>query len=148
MSHDDFHELLGLIVAAIVFRMQFLAHVQGLAVVHRRHDVPGRSSVRHQIDGGEGSGDIERLVIGRGARRADAQPLRRHGHDHEDGDGVHLHAANAVFDRVLMIVAIAVRHREPVVEESHLELAFFQHAAEVGVIFRAPRVRARFRMPP
>ena len=43
-------------------------------------------------------------------------------HDHE----IHLHAANAVFDGVGMIIAVAVWHRQPIVEERHVEFAGFE----------------------
>ena len=148
MAHDDFHELIGAIVTTVVFGVDVLAHVQGLAVVHRGDDVPGGAPVGHQIDGGERARDIERFVIGRAARGPEAQPLGGHAHDHHDGHGVHFHAADAVFDGVAVVVAVAVRHREAVIEEGHLEFAGFQHPAEIGVIFRAPGIRAGFRMPP
>src|SRR5262245_41632929 len=48
-------------------------------------------------------------------------------HDH----GIHLHAANAVFDGVGMIIAVAVRHRQPIVEERHVEFAGFENSRDL-----------------
>ena len=65
-------------------------------------------------------------------------------HDH----GIHLHAANVVFDGVGMIIAVAVRHRQPIVEERHVEFAGFENSRDLLVVVRRHRIVARFRMTP
>ncbi len=62
--------------------------------------------------------------------------------------GIHLHATYAVLDGVAVVVAVAVRHRQAVVEEAEVELAFLQHAADGAVVVGGHGVIARFRMTP
>jgi len=50
--------------------------------------------------------------------------------------GIHLHAANAVFDGVGMIIAVAVRHRQPIVEERRVEFAGFENSRDLLVVVR------------
>ena len=67
---------------------------------------------------------MEGLVIGRRVCCAEAEPLGCRRHCHQAGDGVHLHATNAVFHRFRMVSAIHVRHCQPVVKEADIEFAF------------------------
>ena len=53
-----------------------------------------------------------------------------------------------MLDRVAMIVAVAVRHRQAIVEEAEVELAFLQHAADRAVVVGRHGIVARFRMTP
>jgi hypothetical protein len=142
------HELLGSIVPAVVLHVHVAAHVHGLAVVHRGDDIPRRPSVGHQVDRGKCAGHIEGLIVGGAARGPQAQPLGRHGHDHQHGHGIHLHAADAVLDRVAMVVAVAIGHGQPVIEEADVELAFLEHPADGGVEVRRPGVLAGIGMSP
>ena len=48
-----------------------------------------------------------------------------------------------MLDRVAMIVAVTVRHRQAVVEEAKVELAFLQHAADGAVIIGGHGIVAR-----
>jgi len=91
--------------------------------------------------------DIERLVIGRGAGRAQTETPSSPPPHQRTTMGSIFTQRMPFFDGVLMNRCIAIRHREPIVEKGHLELAFLQHAAEVGVVFGAPCVSARSRMP-
>src|SRR5262249_40742436 len=61
---------------------------------------------------------------------------------------IELHAADAVLDRVRVVAPVHVRHGEPVVEEAEVKFARFEHAPDVPVIIRRPRVRARERTAP
>jgi hypothetical protein len=47
-----------------------------------------------------------------------------------------------------MVVAIAIGHRQPVIEEADMELAFLEHPADGGVEVRGPGILAGIRMPP
>ena len=148
VAQHDLHELVGAVVPQVVRHMGIDAHVQGLAVVDRGDDVPGRSAAAHQIERGEHAGDVERLVVGAGIGRAEAQPLGRHPHHGQDGDRIHLDAADAVLDRMGVIAAIAVRHRQPIVEEPQMEAPGFQDAADAAVVLGRGEVRQRQWMPP
>ncbi len=148
MPDDDFQEFVGAIVALVVLAMRGVAHVQRLAVVHRGDDVPGGAAVGHQVQRLEHARDVERLEVGGGAGRAETQPFGRHAHDGEDGDRVHLHAANAVGDGVRMVAAEAVRHRQAVVEEADMELSGLQHARDVPVVVGGHEVGRRLGMAP
>ncbi len=148
MAEHDLHELVGAVVAQIVGDRLVAAHVLRFAVVERRHHIPGGAAPRHQIEGGEHARHMKRLVIAGGIGGAEAEPLRRHAHHGEHGDGVEFHAANAVLDGMRVIAAIHVRHRQPVVEEAEMKLALLQHAADVPVKIRRPRVGARLWMAP
>ena len=120
----------------------------GLAVVERGDDVPGRAPIRHQIERREHARDVERLVVAGRIGRAEAEPLGRHAHDGEHGDGVELHAADAVRDRVRVVAPVHVGHRQAVVEEAEMELAVLQHAADMPVVVRRPGIGARLRVAP
>ena len=148
MAEHDLHEFVGAVVAQIVCDRLVAAHVLRFAVVERRHYVPGGAAARHQIEGGEHARHMERLVVAGRISGAEAEALRRHAHHREHGDGVELHATNAMFDGVGMIAAIHVRHRQPVVEEAEVKLALLQHAADVPVKIRRPAIGARSRMAP
>ncbi len=148
MAEHDLHEFVGAVVAQIVADHLVAAHVLRLAVIERGDDVPGRAATRHQIERGEHARDVERLVVARRIGRAEAEPFGRHAHHREHGDGVKLHAANAVGDGVAVIAPIHVRHRQPVVEEAQVKLAFLQHAADMPVEIRRPAVGARSGMAP
>ena len=52
----------------------------------------------------------------------------------EKGHFSPLHAANAVFDGVGMIIAVAVRHRQPIVDERHVEFAGFENSRDLLVV--------------
>ena len=140
VAHDDFHELVGAVVAAVVLAVGGVAHVQRLAVVHRGDDVPGGAAVGQQVEGGEDAGDVERLEIGGGEGGAEAEALGGHAHDGQDGDRVHLDAADAVGDGVGVVAAEQVGHGEAVVEEAEVELAGFQGAADAAVVLGAGEV--------
>src|SRR6516165_3564746 len=64
------------------------------------------------------------------AHTAESEPLGRHGHHREHGDGIELHAADAVLDGVGVIASIHVRHRQPIVEKAEMEFAGLQYAAD------------------
>jgi len=134
VAEHDFHELVGPVVAQVVRHVGVNAHVQRLAVIDRGDHVPGGSAAAHQVERGEHAGDVKRLVIGRGIGRAQAKPLGRHAHHRQDGDGVHLDAADAVLDGVGVVAAVAVGHRQPVVEEAEMKAPGFQDAADTAVV--------------
>ena len=144
----DFQEFIGTVVTLIVFAMRCMAHVECFAVVHRGDDVPGSATVGHQVQRGVHAGDMERLVVGGGICGAEPQPFRCHTHHGEDGERVHLHTADAVRDRVRVVAAVAVRHRQTIVEEADMELARFEHAGDVAVIVGGHETGRRLRMSP
>ena len=148
MAEHDLHELVGAVVAQVVTDHLVAAHVLRFAVIERGDDVPGRAAVRHQIERGEHARHMERLVVAGRIGRAETEPLGRHAHHGEHGDGVELHAADAVRDGVAVIAPVHVRHRQPVVEEAQVKLAFLQHAADMPVKIRRPAIGARSRMAP
>ena len=148
VAEHDFHEFVGAIVAEIVIEMGVFAHVVGFAVIDRCHHVPGGAAAGHQIQRGEAAGDVERFVIGGGAGRGEAEFFGRHAHRRQHDDGIHLHAADAVFDGMGVVVAVAVRHRQPVVEERHVEFSGLQDPADLLIIIRRHRIVARFRVAP
>ena len=148
MAEHHFHEFVGAVVAEIMLEMGVLAHVERLAVVERGDDVPRRAPTRHQVEGLEAPRDVERLEIGGGGGSAEPELFGRHAHAGQHDQRIHLHAADAVFDGMRMVVAVAVRHGEAVVEERHVEFAGFQDASDLLVVIRRHRIVARFRMPP
>ena len=133
MPEHDFQELVGAVVARIVLQDGIAAHVVGLDVIERGHDVPGRAPVAHEVERREHARHVERLVVGRRVGHAEAEPLGRHAHGHHAGDRVHLHAANAVLDGLRVAPAVELGHSEPVVEEGELELAGLEHLADVAI---------------
>src|SRR5262249_14701137 len=148
MPEYDLHEFVGAVVAQVVLDHLLAAHVLGFAVVERGDDVPGRASGGHQIEGREQARDMERLVIAGRIGRAEPEPLGRHAHDREHGDGIHLHAADAVAHRMVVVVPVYVGHGQPVIEEAEIELSVLEHPAYVPVIVRRPGVGARQWMAP
>ena len=148
VAEHHLHEFVCAVVTEIMIEMGVLAHIVGFAVVHRCHHVPGRAAARHQIEGGEAARDIERLVIGGRAGRSEAELFGRHPHRRQHDDGIHLHAADAVFDGVGVVIAVAIGHRQPVVEKRHVEFSAFQNPADLLIVIRRHRIIARFRMAP
>ena len=148
MAEHDFHELVGAVVAQIMIEMGVLAHIMRFAVIDRGDHVPGGAAAGHQIERGEAAGDVERFVIGGRTGRGEAELFGRHAHRGQHHDRIHLHAADAVFDGMGMIVAVAVRHRQPVVEKRHVEFAGFENPADLLIVIRRHRIVARFRMAP
>src|SRR5262249_50164077 len=138
----------GAVVARVVVDDLVAAHILRLAVVERGDHVPGGAAVRHQVERGEHARHMERLVVGGRIGGAEAKPLGRHAHHGEHRDGVELHAADAVRDRVGVVAAVHVGHRQAVVEEAEVEFALLQHAADVPVEVGRPAVGARGRMTP
>jgi hypothetical protein len=53
-------ELVSAVVAGVVIEVVLDPEVLGLAVVHRRHHVPGRPTARQVVERGERAGDVER----------------------------------------------------------------------------------------
>ena len=148
MSDNNLEEFVGAVVALVVLAVRGVTHVQRLAVVHRRDDVPRGATVGHQVQRLEHARDVERFVIGGGAGRSETQPFGCHAHHGEDGDRVHLHAADAVGHGVRMIAAETVRHRQAIVEEADMELAGLEHAADVAIVVRGHEAGRGIRMPP
>src|SRR6185437_2609683 len=77
-----------------------------------------------------------------------AELRRDHAHRGQHDQGIHLYAADAVFDRVRMVIAVAVRHGETVVEECHVEFSGFENPRDLLVVVRGHGIVARVRMPP
>ena len=148
MAEHHFHEFVGAIVTEIMIEMRVLPHVVRFAIVDGGDHVPGGAAAGHQIEGGEAARDIEGFVIGGRAGRREAEFLGRHAHRGQHDDRIHLHAADAVFDGVGVIVAVTIRHRQAIVEERHMEFSGFEDPADLLIIIRRHRIVARFRMPP
>ncbi len=148
VAEHHFHEFVGAVVAQVMLEMGVLAHVVRFAVIDRGDDVPGGAAAGHQVERGEPAGDVERLVIGGRTGRGEAELFGRHAHRGQHHDRIHLHAADAVFDGMGMIVAVTVRHRQPIVEKRHVEFSGLENPADLLIIIRRHRIVARFRMPP
>ena len=148
MAEHDLHELVGPVVAQVVLDHLLAAHVLGFAVIERGDHVPGRAPLGHQIERGEQARHMERLVVARRIGGAEAKPLGRHAHDREHRHRIHLHAADAVPHRVLVVAAVHVRHRQPVIEEAEMEFSFFKDTAEMPIVIGGPGIRARLRVAP
>src|SRR4051794_15794482 len=91
---------------------------------------------------------MERLEIGRAEGGAEAEATGRHAHDGQDGDRVHLHATDAVGDRVGMVAAEQIRHREAIVEEAEMEFPGLQRPADAAIILSAGEILCRERVAP
>ena len=148
MAEHDLHEFVGAVVAAVMLEMFVAAHVVRFAVVDRGDDVPAARPLVIRSSGRETARDVERLEIGGRAGRGEAELFGRHAHRDQHDERIHLHAADAVFDGVGMVVAVAVRHGEAIVEKRHVEFAGFEHAADLLVEVGRHRIVARFRVPP
>ena len=148
MPEHDLHELVGPVVAQVVLQVLLAPHVERFAIVDRGHHVPGRAPVRHQIERGEAAGDVEGLEVGGRAGGGEAQLRGHRAHGHQHDQRVHLRGADAVFDGVGVVVAVAVGHGQAVVEERHVELAGFEDAGDFLVVVGRMGVVARFRMAP
>jgi len=148
VPQHDLHEFVGAVIAEIVLHHLAAAHVERLAVIQRGDHVPSRAAAGELIQRHEQARDMERFVVGGRAGGAESEPRGRHAHRHQAGDRVHLHAADAVLDGVHVIVAIAVRHRQAIIEESEMEFARLQHAPDFLIIVGRHEIGAAFRMPP
>ena len=142
MPEYNLHELVGAIVAQIVLYHLFVAHVLGFAIIERGDNVPGRASLGHQIERSEQARDMEWFVIACRIGCAEPESLGRHAHDREYRDRVHLHAADAVANRMIVVAPVDVWHRQPVIEKAEIELPVLEHPSNVLVIVRRPTVRA------
>ena len=103
MPEYNLHELVGAIVAQIVLYHLFVAHVLGFAIIERGDNVPGRASLGHQIERREQARDMEWFVIACRIGCAEPKSLGRLAHDREHGDRIHLHAAYAVANRMIVV---------------------------------------------
>ena len=148
VAEHDFHELVGAVVTQVMFEMLIASHVVRFAVVHGGDHIPGGTAIGHQIEGGEAARHVERLVIGGRTGRGEPELFGDHAHRGQDHDRIHLHAADAIFDRVGVIVAVAVGHRQAIVEERHVEFSGFEDPGDLLVVIRRHRIVARLRMPP
>ncbi len=148
VAEHDLHEFVGAVVAQVMLEMLGAAHIVRFAVIDRGDDVPGGAAMGHEIEGGEAARHIERLEIGGRAGGAEAEPVGHHPHRGQHQDRVHLHAADAVFDGVGVVVAVAVGHRQPVVEKRHVKFSGFENPRDLLIVFRRGEIRARFRMAP
>ncbi|MNR09809.1 hypothetical protein D3C85_1260290 [compost metagenome] len=61
-----FDEFVGAVVTQVMLQVLVLAEQTPFAVVHRGHDIPGRTAPGQVIQGGEFPGDMRRFVIGGG----------------------------------------------------------------------------------
>ena len=148
VAEHDFHELVGAVIAQVMFEVLIASHVVRFAVVHGGDHIPGGTAVGHQIEGGEAARHVERLVIGGRTGRGEPELLGDHAHRGQDHDRIHFHAADAIFDGVGVIVAVAVRHRQPIVEERQVEFSGFEDPGDLLIVIRRHRIVARLRMPP
>jgi hypothetical protein len=148
MAKHDRHEFVGAVVALVVGDRLLAPHVLRFTVVERGDHVPGRAPLAHQVERGEHARHVERLVVAGRIGGAEPEPLRRHAHDREHGHRVELHATNAVLHGMRVVMAVHVRHRQPVVEEAEMKFSFLQHAADMPIVVGRPGIRARERMAP
>lgn len=145
---DDLHEFVGAIIAQVMIQVLIRTEIRRLGIIERGHDVPGHPTAQHQIHGREEARDVERLVIG--GRIGQAQPQFRGGHPHDGRDGrcIELDRANTVFDGRTVVVMIAVRNGQTVIEKGQVELARLQRARNAGVEFGCVPVRHTGLVPP
>ena len=148
VTQDHLEELVGAIIALIVLRHGVAAHVAGLGIIEGGDDVPGGATAGQRIESGKLAGDMERLVVGGRVGDAEAQPLGRHADRGHAGEGVHLHAANAVGDGLLVVAGLELGHREAVVEKCEVKLAGFQRPADVAIKVGRHEVRAAVGVSP
>ena len=148
MAHDHLHELIGAVVAQIVFQMLGAAEIQCFRIVQRGDDVPGGAPPGHQVGGREDAGDVVGLVIGGGIGGAEAEPVGYHRHRHHDRDGVELHRAHTMLDGRGEILPVDIGHGQPVVEEGHMKFAILQRPGDALVVVRREEIRRGRRMPP
>ena len=134
MAKHHFHEFVGTVVTEIMIEMRVLSHVMGFAVIDRRDHIPGGAASGHQIEGGEPAGDIKRFVIGGGAGRCEAKLFSSHAHRGQDDKGIHLDAADAVFDGMGVVIAVAIRHGQPIVEKRHVEFSGFENPGDLLIV--------------
>ena len=130
VAEHDFDEFIGAIIPRVMRHHLGMAHIRRLAVVQGGDEVPRCPPLAHQIEGLEDAGHMERLEIGGGRGGTQAKPLGHRPHHGQHDDRVHLHAADAVFDRMDMVGAEAVGHRQPVVEEAEIEFSGFQDTGD------------------
>jgi hypothetical protein len=53
-----------------------------------------------------------------------------------------------MFHRVVMVIAIAIRHGKPIIKKAEVEFAGFQDAGDFLVEIGGEKIRARKRVPP
>ena len=148
VAEHDFHELVGAVVAEVVRRVLGAAEIRGLGVVQRGDHVPGRSPAGHVVEGGEHPGDVKGLEIGRRVGAAKAEPARREPHRGHQGDEIELDHPDPLPERLLHVVAVAVGHREAVVEEGEVELAGLQGAGDALEVLGREEVARGVRVAP
>ncbi len=127
-------ELVGPVVAGVVAEVGVDPEVLRLAVVDRRDHVPRGPAARQVVERGERAGDVERRVVGRRVGGAEADVAGGAGHQAEHDAQVELHRAGAQAHGVGHRPAVDAGHRQPVVEEHHVEAALFEGAAELLVV--------------
>ena len=130
MAEHHLDELVGAIVAGVVPGMGLAAEVRRLGVVERGDDVPRGAAAEHVVEGGEGPRDVEGLVVGRRVRAAQPKAPGRQAHGGQERDQVQLHDADAVADGLGEVVAVAVGHGEPIVEEGQVEARVLEGARD------------------
>src|SRR5262249_9885082 len=123
-------------------------HVLRFHVIHRGDYVPRGATLGHQVEGLEEARDMKGVIICGRVGGTHTEPYRAHCDRHETGNWVHLHAADAMRDRFGKASAMELRHAEPVIEESQLELTGLEHSADMGVVVGRGIIDARKRMPP
>ena len=104
------HKFVGPVVTTVVLHRFDTAHVQGFVIVDGSHHVPSCTAFRHEIHGLEQTGNMKRLVVRRRTGSSKAEIGRRRSHGHQTHHGIHLHATDAVANRVGMVTAEEVRH--------------------------------------
>ena len=100
------------------------------------------------VQRGKGAGDVERRVVGRRVRRAEPDPLRHAGDDAEHDAEVQLDRAGPEADGFRHRAAVDPGHRQPIVEEHHVEAALFEGPPELGVVARVQEPVLGGRVPP
>ena len=148
VPHHDFDELFRPIVTQVVFEVLLLAEIGGLGIVERGDDVPGGAACGELVKRREYAGDVERLVIGRRVGRTEAQTSGGQPHRHQRRRQIQFHGSDAVADRVLERVVVAIRHRQPVVEESEMKLAVLQDPPDPLVEHGPKEIRGGLRVAP
>ena len=141
-------ELVGAVVAGVVRDGLLEPVVLRLAVVDRRHDIPGGAPTREMVQRGEGTRDVEGRVIGRRVGRSQPDPARHRGADPEHDAQVQFHRARPGAHGLGHRAAVDPRHGQPVVEEHEVEAAVFERAGELLVVAGGQEPVLGGRVPP
>jgi hypothetical protein len=111
------------------------AEILRLVLDLRGHQVPAGAATADMVDRHEAAGDVVGLVVGRGRRRHQTDPLGHHGERCEGCRRLELDGARELGAGALAACqGAAARDADRVLEEDAVELGGFRHLGDVGVL--------------